>query len=55
MVNSSYFIIAIANNFDILQLKKDDAYFLRRVGLSNRLTAAILKDFRLENMECSKY
>ena len=23
--------------------------------LSNRLTAAILKDFRLENIECSKY
>ena len=35
-------------------------YLLRPNGrkkekLLNRLTVAILKDFRLENMECSKY
>ena len=27
----------------------------KKEKLSNRLTAAILKEFRLENMECSKY
>ena len=32
VVNSSHFIIAIANHFDILQLEKGDAHFLRRGG-----------------------
>ena len=32
MVNSSYFIIAIANRFDILKLEKGDTYSLRRGG-----------------------
>ena len=32
MVNSSYFIIAIAKHFDILKLEKGDTYFLQRGG-----------------------